>query len=344
MVTQMRKRKRVPRRPVAAVTLLVGAGLVVAGSEVQDEHYVSSLLLQAGLTVLLVLPLLGLERLFEHRVAESEAQTTREVGSVARDVEAVSVQLADTRRTLADLKAETSGRLQSAADAEAALVEEARAGPSFENVRRLFQRADDLQAISDHGLRVAVPGQWERLRFRSLSAVSPVGVGGNTDPVIFLIVENPAGRSIGVQTIWSSDQTPSDALVAVADAWKRAASYPGDSAIDAEQIFRQLVDSFGTALESRRAGGDGQLSPLIEMLSSTWAMTDFGLEHVTAYYPIEAKELIAEDDLAHWRGHMADKAWVGEENEHARDAGEPDFWMVSELAHKFFVANQPKPT
>lgn len=289
--------------------------------------------------MLLVLPLLLLERLFEHRIAESETRTAREVGGVTRDVEAVSVQLAETRRSLADLKAETGGRLKEAADAETALVDAARAEPSFDTIRALFRRADELNAVSEHGLRVGFPGQWERVRFRSLSSVSPQAAGGETEPVFFLIIENPAGKSIGVQIAWSFAESAANALVALADAWKRAGTYPGDGTIDAQWIFGQLIESLGVAIRSRRTAGDGQLSPLIELLSSTWAMTDFGLEHVPMHYTIPRSELIRSDDVAHWRKHMTDKEWVNEENERSRAAGEPDFWMVSELGNKFFAAH-----
>jgi hypothetical protein len=158
--------------------------------------------------------------------------------------------------------------------------------------------------------------------------------------VFFLIVEDPAGKSIGVQTVWSPLHLPSDALVALADAWKRAGTYPGDTAIDAEWIFGRLIESLGVAIRSRRTAGDVQLSPMIELLSTTWAMTDFGLEHVPMYYAIRGAELVAQDDLSNWRTHMAEKSWVEEENERARAAQEPDFWMLSELGHKFFAAHQ----
>jgi hypothetical protein len=331
--------KYVGRPTVAALTLLLGTALIVAGWLAERHRYLSSLLLQAGLTVLLVLPLLLLERLFEHRITESETRTAREVGGVTRDVEAVSAQLAETRRSLADLNAETGGRLKEAADAETALVAAARSEPNFETIRHLFRRADQLHAISDDGLRVGFPGQWERVRFRYLSVVAPQAVGGEPQPVFFLIIEDPTGKSTAVQIVWPADQSPADALVALADAWKRAGSYPGDAAIDAERIFGRLIDSLGVAISSRRTAGDGQLSPLVELLSPTWAMTDFGLEHVPMYYPIPRSELIKPEDLAHWRTHMTDKAWVNEENEDARATGEPDFWMVSELASTFFAAH-----
>jgi hypothetical protein len=61
-------------------------------------------------------------------------------------------------------------------------------------------------------------------------------------------------------------------------------------------------------------------------------MTDFGLEHVPMYYPIPRGELIAESELTNWRQHMGEKPWVSEENEAARQTGEYDFWMVSEVA------------
>jgi hypothetical protein len=315
--------------------------LIAAGWLLESQQYLSALLRETGIIVLLVLPLLWIENLFEQRIQASEKQTRDEVGAVAEDVVAMSTRVAKTRQSLSDLQGQTSKRLQAAGDAETALAKEARDQPSFDTISKLFRRADELHAISKHGLRVVIPHQWERLRFHSLNAVARTESGEQPQPVFLLTVDHVAGNSVGVRTVWEAGQSPTDALLAVADAWKRSGGYPVDSAIDAEWIFGKLIDSLELAIRSRRTGGEGQLSPLIEMLSTNWVMTDIGLEHVPIFYTIPRGELIAESDLEDWRRHMREKPWVAEENEAARQTEDYDFYMVSEAAHLFFVAHKP---
>jgi hypothetical protein len=331
----------VPRRLAAAVILALGAGLIVAGWLLDSHDYSSSLLPESGILVLFALPLLWIEHLFERRIEASEKQTRREVGEVAQDLTAVSARVSETRQSLSDLQEQTRDRLQSAADAETALTAAARNQPSFDTINKLFRRANELRAISEHGLRVVIPHLCERLRFQNVNAVVRSASGEQNRPVFVLTVERVAGKSIGVRTVWELGQSPADALVAVADAWKLSGEYPGDSAFDAEWIFGKLIESLDLAIRSRRTGGDGQLSPLIEVLSAHWAMTDFGLEHMPIYYPIPRGELITKSELTNWRQHMSEKPWVSEENEASRQTQEYDFWMVSEVAHKFFAAHKP---
>jgi hypothetical protein len=333
--------RSVSRPLVAVVVVGLGAGLIVVGWLLDSHEYSSALLRESGIIVLLVLPLLWIEHLFEQRIQASEEQTRHEVGAVAENVVAMSTRLTETRQSLSDLQEHTSTQLQAAASAETALAQEARDQPSFDTINKLFRRADELHTISEYGLRVVIPHQWERLRFHYPNVVESVASNEPSRSAIALTVEDAAGKSIGVKTVWEPGQSPADALLALADTWKRVAGYPGDSVFDAESIFRRLIDSIDLAIRSRRTSGDGQLSPLIELLSAHWAMTDFGLEHVPMYYPIPRGELIAESELTDWRQHMSEKPWISEENEASRQTQEYDFWMVSEVAHIFFAAHKP---
>lgn len=313
---------------------MLGVILILTGWWAEDRHYLSSFLLEAGSTVLLVLPLLWVERIFEARISETEQQTARQ----ARQIEHVAERLDETRQSVADLQRQTSERLEAAASAEDSLARNAREDLTFATFRELFERALKLNAISEHGLRVAVPGQWERLVFRRLYSVEKTVVSESAAAPVFMVhVEAASGSPLNVRLAWGAEESPSDFLVRLAETWKPTGTYPGDSAIDAGLIFARLIDSLDIAIRSRRTKGDTQLSPLIELISPTWTMTDYGLEHYPNYYVITRADLVA--DLAHWREHMRDKVWVGEENaSHAVD-GEPDFWMVSEVAHAFFAAH-----
>lgn len=322
------------RRLLAGTGLVaLGIALVAIGWFVHDT-YGASVLLELGVTVLLLVPLLYAERLFERRIEASEERTRREVETVERAVDDVSDLLEKTRRSVDDLRAETRAKLKDSAEADRDLVVRARANVSFENVWRLFERAGDLGALSGRGVRVVVPGQWERVLFSVASS-------DGDEPRLLLDVEDAHGVAIGVGANWRPRMSAADALVELAESWKRAGSYPSDSAIDAGRIFDRLLLSLETVIEGRRTRGDTQLDPLIEMIAETWLMTEFGLEHVPDYYPIKRSELAAEEGLTRWRQHMREKIWVEEESKTAREKGDPDFWMVSEVAHYFFKGNTP---
>jgi hypothetical protein len=77
---------------------------------------------------------------------------------------------------------------------------------------------------------------------------------------------------------------------------------------------------------------------MIEMVSETWALTDFGLEYVPSYYTIRRNELVSEEGVFRWRQHMREKIWVEREDAAAQGTGNPDFWMITEAAHLFFGA------
>lgn len=313
------------------VILVVGGGSVLGGWRLESRSYLSSLLLELGTTAMLVLPLLWVERHFERRVEASEAETRQQVSGVVENLSGVAQRLQETRQSLSDLQAQMSARLQAAADADSEFIERAREDVSFKTVEPLLRRAGELSAIHHRGLRVGVPGQWERVRFRYMARDG-----------MRIAVEDAAGRDLRVRTLWRSGQTAVEGLVALAEVWKRSGSYPGDHAMDAGWIFERLLLSLDIAVEGRRTRGDRQLHPLFEMVSSTWAMTDYGLEHVPHGYVIPREELATEEGLQQWRQQMRDKIWVVEENAAAGSSGEPDFWMVTEVAHMFFAAREPE--
>lgn len=327
------------RRLVIGVVVTVGAGLIVTGWLADPDSYLSSLLLELGATVLLVLPLLWIERVLERRVETSEARTRVRVDDVADEISGLSESVAETRQSLADVQEQLASRLQESANADRDLVTNARHDFSFDALDAVFQRAAELGSLSARGLRVAIAGQWERLRFRRVSEAEPEEPASHTQPLIWLSIEDPAGNDIGVSVVWRRDETIIDAMATLAEAWTRKGSYPGDSALDLERILERLLLSLEVAIQSRRTRGEAQFHPLIEMPSASWAMTDLGLENIPEdYYAIQASALVTIEELTHWRRHMQDKLWVKAQDELARATYDADFWMVSEVAHQYFAA------
>lgn len=327
------------RWTIGILVLVLGVLLIVVGAQLESGFW-SSLLLELGVTALVVLPLLWLERVLERRVELSEEKTREHVDAVAVEIADVSGRLEDTRRSLADVRQQLEDRLRAAADADFELVERAKANLSFDAVASLLDRAAQLGAVSQDGVRVALPGRWERLRFNTSIAIPPEG-DGDREPVILMRLEGANGDDLGIRVSWTPSEPADEALLALAEAWKRDGTYPGNAALDAEQIFDRLLLTLEIAIRSRQAGGDDQLDPVIELISPNWALTDFGLEHLPAPYQIDRERLKTEEDLAHWRGHMRDKSWSAEEDGRATESREPDFWMVTEVAHRYF--SQPGP-
>jgi hypothetical protein len=320
------------RSGLAGLIVVAGAGLIGLGWLLEERGYLSSLLQAIGVTALLVLPLLLFERIFERRIAESERSTEQRVETVRRDVESVERQVANTRHQLGQLQEGLASRLDQAAEADERLSQAAREDVSFESVCQLFQRARELRAISPRGVRVPLHGLWERFRCQLVSEDSADG----KNEVIRLSVEAADGTDLGISHKWKSGATPIEALSHLAEGWKRAASYPGDSALNADAVFGWLIETLAIAIESRtKRGVDSQLHPLIERLSKTWVMTDFGLEHLENAYVIRANDLV--DEPEHWRRHMLEKRWVKEEDRIAERENSDDFWMISSVAIGFFT-------
>lgn len=51
------------------------------------------------------------------------------------------------------------------------------------------------------------------------------------------------------------------------------------------------------------------LSPVIQQFG-TWAVTEYGVECLTQYYPIEKHRLFEDEPFWGWWVHMAEKTWV----------------------------------
>lgn len=312
---------------VGGLTLLAGASAITIGWLLDDHTYASSLLQNAGVALLLLVPLFAAERAFTARVRRTE-QETREVG---RDVAAVETYLNAAPATPEEIGGELETKLDAVTAADTELTDAARAGISVETLGALFHRASELGALSKHGVRVVVPHQWERFRFGWSEMPGDPDVKPGS---IRVSVEGVRGDSLGIAIEWTPEMSAAAALSELVNVWTRAGSFPGKGVLEIERIFPPLVDSLELAISERRDGGEDTLSPLIERISREWAMTDFGLEHIGYPYWIKGKELA--EDVADWRRHMQGKTWVLEEDERAKEAHEPDFWMVSEVASKFF--------
>jgi hypothetical protein len=132
----------------------------------------------------------------------------------------------------------------------------------------------EFAALDDAGVRVRIPGAPLRMRFNARP-----GQDMQTGPVD-ISVEDRDGRQVSGFESWSADESAADALVALAeDLWRRGA-YPNDERFDATQIFQSLADVLGTVLHVWTSGQTGGPVGRVIELDGTWALTQYGLEHI----------------------------------------------------------------
>lgn len=293
----------------------IGIGLALASDA---EEYVSSSLLEIGATLLLVVPLVFVERALERRVERVRTTTEASVGKVEEDVQMLRHEVGEATSRIGELRSEFLDQAGQRREHDESAVTEAREAISWESIAALLDRAESLGGVSGAGLRVKLQHVWDRVRFRQVRAEPPVGE--EYEPMIWISVENVGGGDTGIKTIWKPGEKAIDPLLRLAEAWQKEGTYPGDSILDPDHLFGSLVDALATAIRSRtNERGAEALHPLVEKVNDGWAITAFGLEYLgEPEYPIK-KEDIASDPVRH-RERMLEKNWVAEHADEFREA------------------------
>lgn len=274
----------------AMVGLVVGGGAFIAwGSSQQD--YLQSALLEIGAALILVVPLLFLERLMESRLSRLREASEEKIETVRAEVENVRQGVQEARTQIRELGQATASRIAAMRDDDADAVRAVRDDVTEGNVWNLLHRAQDRETLDRRGVRVRVPGSAFRLRFR---AVPAAGTAGGS---VAIEVEDRNGDPASAAEEWSPAEPADMALAALVAELQRTGGYPGS--FDAEAIFERLADALETVLNLRSAGRKGgPLGRLIE-IDGPWAITDRGLEHLTdSRRAISAKRLLSDREAA----------------------------------------------
>lgn len=259
-----------PARLTTVVVLVLGGGLIVTAGAVIDPSagYASAALLEIGAALFLAVPLILLERLLSGRVERAREEVQDRIDSVAADVHR-------TQSQIEHLGEETRSRIAAKRESDKELLRRLSAEPTERNVWNALHRAQQFSALDPAGVRVRIPESSLRVRFNAVAADE--ASAGSVD----ISVEDRDGRQITGFESWTFDERAADALTAlVEDLWRRGA-YPDDERFDATDIFKRLASALGTVLTlwtNGRAGG--ALGPVVE-LDDPWALTQYGVEHVT---------------------------------------------------------------
>jgi hypothetical protein len=290
-----------------------------------EEEWPSSALLEIGAVLLLLVPLLLFERLFERRVERVERETAEQVAGVREEVATARAEVA---AALGEVQESTEARLAERRASDQATVNRARDYLSLENVTRLLELAQRLGAVSSGGVRVPIPNASSRIKFEKVHMAH--GASGDVWEEFWVSIVDAEGER-GPRVTWQPEELGPDVMVNLIEVWQRAGTYPGEGFLNAKVIFEGLIETLDMVIERRRAGGERSLGPMLERTSEHWALTDRGMEHLGALpYIIDAEKI--RDDPEPTRDHMLEKPWV-------RDR-EAEFRESFEVARTYFQGRE----
>jgi hypothetical protein len=258
-------------------------------SDRAGSSFLSGLLVEIGVTLFLLVPILTVTRRLEQRVVEAEDENRRQVSDLRQRVE-------DAEATIVRTASELSEAI-----GERARVERVRLEQVFEELESDTSREGVLRALAEgrkrgftgrSGPRVSLPYTNLYIRFQLIGES------------LTLSLEAIDGKSVA-RHVWPKGQSTDDAFVAVAGILRREGMYPGDSAYRPGECFIELKRLLLTASRAE-ARGQSEVRDVIQIFGNQWVLTDENVVSVDPLYAISRKRLSESD----WREHMHEKTWL----------------------------------
>jgi hypothetical protein len=250
-------------RPLIVTGLLAGGALMITlGATLDLRDYYSSTLLELGAALFLAVPLILLERVLRERIEER-------IGGVETEVQHVAETVSRTQSTIDEISEETRTRIAAARASDVELLKKLRDSPSEENVWNALHRVEEFSALDPDGVRVHVPASDLRMRFRADPA-GPVRIS----------VEERDGTTVSGCGIWVADEPAGEALAELAESLQLSGEYSPDVLVDAA-MFERLAATLEGVLRTRIDGRHGTLHDRLVELDGPWALTLYGVEHLT---------------------------------------------------------------
>lgn len=288
-----------------------GAAVAVAGGVVlylgsRIDGYAVGVLQNVGVALVLFPLLILAERAFEKLLARTveavRADVEGRVGEIREEVTAALDQLSQA----------TQDQLRQARDDDEQSLRRFTEKSNAADLSALFRRAAELDAISQHGVRVRIPGTVRtpnvanlsrlfrralanaselRLRFQS-AALMPIAPaqGVELSAEAFLVeTETADGRKIGQPMVWEPEQAAPVFARRLAEKLTQH-DYPGGDAFDASAVFGHLRDTLALGIRARTgaAGWDRQVGPILETLPNGFVITDRGLFRIDGRGNVES--------------------------------------------------------
>ncbi|ARZ65751.1 hypothetical protein SMD11_0084 [Streptomyces albireticuli] len=319
-----------PPKDIAVLTLatLGGLALVMWGWLMQGEDYTPGLLLQFGSSLVLIVPLIVLGRVFERRMQRTQDALSSDLADIQAQMRATHARLDTLGETSRDGLLDRHRRRE-------ALLREAERAPTAPRLAALLDEAAGLQAVDDAGIRTRLPGSdlWLRLDLRrTTTAPHPPRPARNTEAALNLTLEDRGGTAASATTWARDEQASAAARRLTARRTGTASTGPAAAALrDTDALLRLLVATLRTAIAARTGQERQDLGRLIELPNEQWAISADGLWCRQRYFHIRTEQLL--DARQDWRRHALAKPWV--DREHFLDA--------YRTAHALLSAPAPAP-
>ncbi|WP_433332940.1 hypothetical protein [Spirillospora sp. CA-294931] len=260
---------------------ILGVILVAVGWIIDGANYIPGLLLEAGTTLMLLVPVVVLGLAIESRVRRTEQR------------------ILETAARLDALSAATRERMIEHHRHREELFGHAARAPDRQLIQTLLSDALQIQAISEIGVRVQIPHTPVRARFLPCSP---------NQAELRIRIEEPEGAELA-ELGWAATE-PADVFShRLADQLRSCQNYPGEAAFDPSVIFMRLINTLHTAVTSRTGDRPHDLGPLIEIPNTQWAISAEGLFCLDRPYFISCQQLYSNQD---WPTYLGSQSWVNE--------------------------------
>jgi hypothetical protein len=268
---------------LSAVLVATGLGmLVLSWSLPQSDSWWAGVLVEIGVTVMLLVPLLLLTGIVERQfrgvreaqaeIEATQAQTTVKIDQLAVDVAETREQVNRTREELAETM---RARLSQRAAAEQAAVDALESNPSMQSTREALERATELGLIHEKGICIPV-GKGMMLRFLPVPTEDPMsgwGVDQEFYPDTTLVCRLGWSDAPGEELFWQEDQPVEDFLEQLALRLRALDSYPGDVEFSKQAPLVALKEILGRALQANRDGSGSDLRGIALYMANGWTAT-----------------------------------------------------------------------
>jgi hypothetical protein len=288
---------------IPAVTVALGVCTIFVGSLVRGD-YAQQVWQNIGAALVLFGPLYWVQSMLERglrEVRQQEQHTRSSVEQLSHEIEAIRQQ---TTASLDDLRQVTLENVQERRRTDEDAFRRFEKAPTFQSIVELLDRARELGAVSERGVRVGLPATSFRLRFpvstrRDDGSVPVLDVGIEEEDGTLPHDATAAPIAVrGQQPVpWSADTSADAWAASVAPELQKLNRYPGDEQFDPAGALQRLTALLRVAVEARTrptSAAIPPLRPIIEMPNDDWVITEDGLQSPTSERCFNIKDLFGD--------------------------------------------------
>ena len=286
--------------------MLVGLLIVLLASRYQSrDEFFAAALIEIGAAVLLLGPLLLIERHLETSVREVKT----EVAEARADLVDTNARL-DALTPTEKLSEDVAARIAQSRQADLALFNSvADLEPTWQTVRDAVRTATQLGVVSRKAPRVALFDTRFMVRFVPTARIEHTTDLNDIRGESWLSLQlESQGGDVEERFKWSGERSAADVGEEIGQWLIAKGEWAGDIAYQPGKMFDDLRTMLVVAhAQVTGAGGLTKgLAPVIQLCGSQWWITDRGVQSAETTYDLPVDRL----DEPDWDSHVTAKGWV----------------------------------